>query len=164
MVKTSLAKIIEEEVAGFKEQVKLVEGGYRSKYSLVLSENLLAHIMPKMDAAISDEDAKKNAGLLIEYFGTNNHVVDNRLKRDVDARAIFVRLNDIGLLRVEREDGPFLIFGKDGGMYQKNWSLHYWVWDYRNIFEALKDKQEEQADEFGIYSHLSDDTWARGKS
>jgi len=70
MAKTSLAKIIEEEVAGFKEQVKLVEGGYRSKYSLVLSENLLAHIMPKMDTTISDEDAKKNAGY---PFATVSH-------------------------------------------------------------------------------------------
>jgi hypothetical protein len=187
MAKTSLEKIIKEEVARFKEQIKLVEGGYASKYSLMFSENLLVYIIQKMDATIPDEEAKEKAGLLLDYFGANNYVIDNRID-DTDAESAFNQMEDIGLLRSEREDGPFLIFYTTGEMdkkgrkkgradkkewnkagwripyYQKDWRLHYWMWSYHNIFEALKDKQKDPAGEFSIYNNLSSEVWARGKS
>ncbi|MEM4248462.1 MAG: hypothetical protein QXH80_04265 [Candidatus Nanoarchaeia archaeon] len=180
MPKTSLEKIIEEEVARFREQIKLVEDGRANRYSLVFSENLLAYILQKMKPSMLDEDVQYTASLLLDYFGQDGFVIDNRLDKDFydkDIRQALHQAEDIGLLRTEREEEVVLVFTKrkkkktrkgfktiEDEAHKRPWRLHYWLWNYHNIFEAMKDKKEEPADEFSIYRCLPDEVWTGGKS
>ena len=99
---------------------------------------------------MSQEECKKLAEYVMNFFGFEDMVSDNLLKaRDRD---VFYMLQDVGILSTFQDQ----ITIKKG----KIWRIHYWVLKKRDILElAIQEDEDEGEDKYNIYQEMSDDMW-----
>ena len=114
---------------------------------------------------IDVEEARRDAGFVMDIFGFQDRVIDNVL--DPEDRQLFYILEEEGMLTTEREETTLY----DG----REWRTHYWVIrkdvilkyaqdENKRTGTVLSDKQTigDISDE-AIYDNLSDDQWVTRK-
>jgi hypothetical protein len=114
---------------------------------------------------ISLDEAKRDAGFVMDIFGFQDRVIDNVL--DPEDRQLFYILEEEGMLTTEREETTLY----DG----REWRTHYWIIKKDIILKyaqsqskrtrsVLSDKQtiEDISDE-AIYDALEDEAWVTRK-
>lgn len=114
---------------------------------------------------ISLDEAKRDAGFVMDIFGFQDRVIDNVL--DPEDRQLFYILEEEGMLTTEREETTLY----DG----REWRTHYWIIKKDVILKyaqnqskrtrsVLSDKQtiEDISDE-AIYDALEDEAWVTRK-
>ena len=111
------------------------------------------------------EEARRDAGFVMDIFGFQDRVIDNVL--DPEDRQLFYILEEEGMLTTEREETTLY----DG----REWRTHYWVIrkdiilkyskdENKRVRSILSDKQtiEDISDE-AIYDALEEDMWVTKK-
>jgi hypothetical protein len=111
------------------------------------------------------EEARRDAGFVMDIFGFQDRVIDNVL--DPEDRQLFYILEEEGMLTTEREETTLY----DG----REWRTHYWVIrkdiilqyskdENKRVRGVLSDKQtiEDISDE-AIYDALEEDIWVTRK-
>ncbi len=114
---------------------------------------------------IGMEEARRDAGFVMDIFGFQDRVIDNVL--DPEDRQLFYILEEEGMLTTEREETTLY----DG----REWRTHYWVIrkdiiiqyskdENKRVRSVLSDKQtiEDISDE-AIYDALEEDIWVTRK-
>jgi hypothetical protein len=101
---------------------------------------------------MGEEEVKKLAAYVMNFFGFDDTVSDNLLK--AKDRDVFYTLQDVGILTTFQDQ----ITIKKG----KIWRIHYWVLKKDDILRLanLKDKVKSE-DDYTIYSEISDEVWSR---
>jgi len=105
---------------------------------------------------MGEEDIKNLAEYLINFFGFEDYAIDNRLSPN--DRDVFYMLEEIGLLKTEREEVTI----KRGQV----WRIHYWKLNKEKIIELGKEeerKEDEDADKFAIYNNIDREVWSRNR-
>ncbi len=81
---------------------------------------------------IDIEEARRDAGFVLDIFGYDNRVIDNVL--DPEDRQLFYILEEEGMLTTEREETTLY----DG----REWRTHYWVLKKNIILQYAKDENK----------------------
>lgn len=113
---------------------------------------------------IDIEEARKNAGFVLDIFGYNDRVIDNIL--DYEDRQLFYILEEEGMLATDHED-TILYDGRE-------WRTHYWILKKKAIIKYAKDKNcilkniisdksVWDISSLGIYDSLTEDAWTTRK-
>ena len=105
---------------------------------------------------MSEDDIRSLAEYLINFFGFEDYAIDNRL--NPNDRDVFYMLEEIGLLKTEREEVTI----KRGQV----WRIHYWKLNKAKIMELGKTpdpKNPENGDKFDIYENIDKDMWTRSR-
>jgi hypothetical protein len=103
---------------------------------------------------MSQEEIKKLANYVMNFFGFDDTVSDNLLK--AKDRDVFYTLQDVGLLTTFQDQ----ITIKKG----KIWRIHYWVLKKNDILRLANMKEkEDKGGEYDIYDEISNDVWNRDK-
>jgi hypothetical protein len=102
---------------------------------------------------MSQENINKLAEYLLNFFGFDDYVSDNKL--NPKDRDVFYMLEEEGLLRTLRDEVTI--------QKGKVWRIHYWVLMKKEIFRLAKMKpiEEEEEEEFKIYDDLSEEIWQK---
>jgi len=101
---------------------------------------------------ISEEHIAKLAEYIMNFFGYDDYVEDNRLK--TKDRDVFYMLEEEGFLTTMREEVTL--------QKGKVWRIHYWKLKKEQILKYAQEvKTEQKEDEFAVYSDLDDDIWHR---
>jgi len=101
---------------------------------------------------ISPEHIDKLAEYIMNFFGFNDYVEDNKLK--TKDRDVFYMLEEEGFLTTSREEVTL--------QKGKVWRIHYWILKKKQILKYAEESEtEEKVDEFAIYGDLEDDVWHR---
>ncbi|MGP6206636.1 DUF6015 family protein [Cuniculiplasma sp. SKW3] len=99
------------------------------------------------------EESMAAAEHLINFFGYSDRVIDNML--EPEDRDAFYTMEDIGVLRTEREETTLF----DG----REWRIHYWILNISKIISLAQmqsnymDMGEEQ--DFSVYEEIPDEYW-----
>ena len=114
---------------------------------------------------IGIEEARRDAGFVMDIFGFQDRVIDNVL--DPEDRQLFYILEEEGMLTTEREETTLY----DG----REWRTHYWVIKKDIILKYAKDENrrtrsvlsdkhtiDDISDE-AIYDALEDNIWTTRK-
>lgn len=114
---------------------------------------------------IGIEEARRDAGFVMDVFGFQDRVIDNVL--DPEDRQLFYLLEEEGMLTTEREETTLY----DG----REWRTHYWVMRKDIVLKfaenensragnVLSDKKtiDDISDE-AIYDSLGEDMWVTRK-
>ena len=111
------------------------------------------------------EEARRDAGFVMDIFGFQDRVIDNVL--DPEDRQLFYILEEEGMLTTEREETTLY----DG----REWRTHYWVIRKDVILKYSKDKNKrvrsilsdkqtiEDISDEAIYDALEEDAWVTRK-
>jgi len=131
--------------------------------NIITLEDLSKAISNRVGIGI--EEAKRDAGFVMDIFGFQDRVIDNVL--DPEDRQLFYILEEEGMLTTEREETTLY----DG----REWRTHYWVIrkdiilqfaqdENKRTRSVLSDKQtiEDISDE-AIYDALEEDMWVTRK-
>jgi len=115
---------------------------------------------------IDIEEARRDAGFVLDIFGFDNRVIDNVL--DPEDRQLFYILEEEGMLTTEREETTLY----DG----REWRTHYWVIRKDVILQyakdalksnrtALSEKMQLVTDisDEAVYDSLEDQVWVTRK-
>ena len=115
---------------------------------------------------IGIEEARRDAGFVMDIFGFQDRVIDNVL--DPEDRQLFYILEEEGMLTTEREETTLY----DG----REWRTHYWVIrkdiilkfaqdEHKRTRSVLSDKQtiDDISDE-AVYDALDDQIWVTRKT
>ena len=115
---------------------------------------------------IDIDEARRDAGFVLDIFGYDNRVIDNVL--DPEDRQLFYILEEEGMLTTEREETTLY----DG----REWRTHYWVLKKniilkyaqdanKNANAALSEKMQQTKDisDEAIYDNLTEDLWTTRK-
>lgn len=101
---------------------------------------------------ISPEHISKLAEYIMNFFGFNDYVEDNKLK--TKDRDVFYMLEEEGFLTTMREEVTL--------QKGKVWRIHYWKLKKDQILKfAHAVEPEEEEKEYDVYEELSDDVWHR---
>ena len=101
---------------------------------------------------ISEEHIEKLAEYIMNFFGFNDYVEDNKLK--TKDRDVFYMLEEEGFLTTSREEVTL--------QKGKVWRIHYWKLKKKQILKyAEGEEEEEKEDEYSVYEDLEDDVWHR---
>jgi hypothetical protein len=101
---------------------------------------------------ITPEHISKLAEYIMNFFGYEDYVEDNRLK--TKDRDVFYMLEEEGFLTTLREEVTL--------QKGKVWRIHYWKLKKDQILKFAKEEEiEEEVDEFAVYGDLADDVWHR---
>lgn len=101
---------------------------------------------------ISEEHIAKLAEYIMNFFGYDDYVEDNRLK--TKDRDVFYMLEEEGFLTTMREEVTL--------QKGKVWRIHYWKLKKNEILKyAQQETVEEKKEEYDVYSDLEDDIWHR---
>ena len=110
------------------------------------------------------DEAKRDAGFVMDIFGFDDRVIDNVL--DPEDRQLFYILEEEGMLVTEREETTLY----DG----REWRTHYWKLK-KNIIQRyaqeqngvrnflLEKNQPKNVSEDDIYNTLEEDFWTTRK-
>ncbi len=100
---------------------------------------------------MSRENIEKLAEYLMNFFGYDDYVSDNKLNSK--DRDVFYMLEEEGLLKTLRDEVTI--------QKGKVWRIHYWVLRKNEIMRLAKAKRVEidQEDKYKIYEDLSEDVW-----
>lgn len=99
---------------------------------------------------MTDEEIKKLAEYVMNFFGFEDRIADSVLK--TEDRHVFYELEEMGLLKTDREDVSLID--------KKAWIINYWVLNKDKIFKVIKEKKEEKKEE-DIYEKIPDEVWER---
>jgi len=105
---------------------------------------------------MGEEDIRSLAEYLINFFGFEDYAIDNRL--NPNDRDVFYMLEEIGLLKTEREEVTI----KRGQV----WRIHYWKLNKEKIKELGKTpdpKDSKKGNKFEIYENIDKDMWTRSR-
>ncbi len=117
---------------------------------------------------IDIEEARRDAGFVLDIFGYDNRVIDNVL--DPEDRQLFYILEEEGMLTTEREETTLY----DG----REWRTHYWVLKKNTILKYSQEKKKRISPFFTgkrqeindisdeslfDYDSLDEDTWVTRK-
>ena len=116
---------------------------------------------------IDVEEARRDAGFVMDIFGYDDRVIDNVL--DPEDRQLFYILEEEGMLTTEREETTLY----DG----REWRTHYWVLkkniilkyaqeDGKRVRNFLQDKRQATVKDISdesIYDTLTEDVWVTRK-
>lgn len=100
------------------------------------------------------EESMAAAEHLINFFGYSDRVIDNML--EPEDRDAFYTMEDIGVLRTEREETTLF----DG----REWRIHYWILNISRIISLAQmqtsymDMGEDQ--DFSVYEEIPDEYWS----
>jgi len=100
---------------------------------------------------MSRENINKLAEYLMNFFGYDDYVSDNKLHpKDRD---VFYMLEEEGLLRTLRDEVTI--------QKGKVWRIHYWVLRKNDILKLAKLKpiKAPKESDYKIYDDLSEDVW-----
>ena len=110
---------------------------------------------------IDIEEARRDAGFVMDIFGFDDRVIDNVL--DPEDRQLFYILEEEGMLTTEREETTLY----DG----REWRTHYWRLKKDTITRYSKEhnperstllvdkKQPKNVSDDDIYNTIEDDMW-----
>jgi hypothetical protein len=87
----------------------------KSKMNIITLDDLSKAIANRVGIGI--EEARRDAGFVMDIFGFQDRVIDNVL--DPEDRQLFYILEEEGMLTTEREETTLY----DG----REWRTHYWV-------------------------------------
>ena len=111
---------------------------------------------------IDIEEARRDAGFVMDIFGFDDRVIDNVL--DPEDRQLFYILEEEGMLTTEREETTLY----DG----REWRTHYWRLKKDTIARYSKEsssercallvdkKQPKNVSDDDIYNTIEDDMWS----
>ena len=113
---------------------------------------------------IDIEEARRNAGFVLDIFGYDDRVIDNVL--NYEDRQLFYILEDEGMLATDQED-TILYDGRE-------WRTHYWMLKKNTILKYAKDENSSvrsvisdkpvwDISDRSIYDSLTDDIWTTRK-
>ena len=114
---------------------------------------------------IGMEEARRDAGFVMDIFGFQDRVIDNVL--DPEDRQLFYILEEEGMLTTEREETTLY----DG----REWRTHYWVIKKDIILNFARDENKrtgsvlsnkqtiEDISDEAIYDALDDQMWVTRK-
>jgi len=114
---------------------------------------------------IGIEEARRDAGFVMDIFGFQDRVIDNVL--DPEDRQLFYILEEEGMLTTEREETTLY----DG----REWRTHYWVIKKDVILKFAQDENKrtrsvlsdkptlEDISDEAIYDELEEDVWITRK-
>jgi len=114
---------------------------------------------------IDIEEAKRDAGFVMDIFGFDDRVIDNVL--DPEDRQLFYILEEEGMLTTEREETTLY----DG----REWRTHYWRLRKDTILQYAQDennlgrhilidkKQPRNVSDEDIYETMTEDMWTTRK-
>ena len=113
---------------------------------------------------IDIEEARRNAGFVLDIFGYDDRVIDNVL--NYEDRQLFYILEDEGMLATDQED-TILYDGRE-------WRTHYWMLKKNTILKYAKDENSSvrsvisdkpvwDISDRSIYGSLTDDIWTTRK-
>jgi hypothetical protein len=118
---------------------------------------------------IDVEEARRDAGFVMDIFGYDDRVIDNVL--DPEDRQLFYILEEEGMLTTEREETTLY----DG----REWRTHYWVLkkniilkyaqeDGKRVRTIIQEKRQAAAavkdiSDESIYDELAEDVWTTRK-
>lgn len=113
------------------------------------------------EGSIENNVAEEMAEHVLNFFGYGERIIDNMLK--TDDRDIFYMLEDLGILKTEREETTLY----DG----REWRINYWTLKKQFIADLTDGIDVESAcnvhrgpgciDEEELYDELPDDIWTR---
>ena len=104
---------------------------------------------------MKDEEAKRLAQHVLNFFGYQERIIDNML--EPEDRDAFYMLEDSGILMTSGEETTLY----DG----REWRIHYWLLRKDRIEELLRRRTEETLQkikptaEEDVYKELPDDIW-----
>src|SRR5690348_17812663 len=107
-------------------------------------------LVPK--GTVPPNDARKVAQVVLNYFGLEDSVLDNKLSSE--DRDHFYRLEEEGLLTSEEEDATV--------SRGKTWRIHYWLLKkdrIRDVGQERDVRREEGAGE--VFREKGERTWGR---
>ncbi len=97
-------------------------------------------------------EARSTARMILQYFGTEDSVLDNQLSSEDRDR--FYQLEEEGLLTSEEEDATV--------SRGKSWRIHYWLLKKARIREVgAPEGAPTEGDAPGVYERISDAAWQR---
>lgn len=111
------------------------------------------------------EEARRDAGFVMDIFGFQDRVIDNVL--DPEDRQLFYILEEEGMLTTEREETTLY----DG----REWRTHYWIIRKDIILKFSKDENKrtksvlsdkptlEDISDEAIYDELDENIWVTRK-
>ena len=119
---------------------------------VITIEKLRKALEFKLDKkGMSKENIDKLAEYLLNFFGYDDYVSDNKL--NAKDRDVFYMLEEEGLLKTLRDEVTI--------QKGKVWRIHYWVLKRHEILKLAKSKrvEEPKKDKYQIYDDLSEDIW-----
>ena len=146
-----------------KDLAKYIQEEGRIIMNIITLDDLSKAIANRVGIGI--EEARRDAGFVMDIFGFQDRVIDNVL--DPEDRQLFYILEEEGMLTTEREETTLY----DG----REWRTHYWVIrkdvilkfakdENKRVRSVLSDKQtiEDISDE-AIYDALEETAWVTRK-
>jgi hypothetical protein len=135
----------------------------RDNMSIITLDILSKAIANRVGIGI--EEARRNAGFVLDIFGFSDRVIDNVLNNE--DRQLFYLLEEEGMLTTDQED-TILYDGRE-------WRTHYWVLKKKTIIRYAKDKKCNingilsdkniwDISDRSIYDSLTEDNWTTRKS
>jgi hypothetical protein len=114
---------------------------------------------------IGIDEARRNAGFVLDIFGYSDRVIDNVLNNE--DRQLFYLLEEEGMLTTDQED-TILYDGRE-------WRTHYWVLKKKTIIRyaqkkkgsfgsVISDKPIWDLSDRNIYDSLKEENWTTRKS
>jgi hypothetical protein len=104
---------------------------------------------------IDEEEAKRMAEHMMNFFGYSDRIIDNIL--EPEDRDVFYMMEDSGILMTEREETTLY----DG----REWRINYWLFRKDKIYELTKKKpkrnSKEDDDDFSVYKDIPEEVWTR---
>jgi len=121
---------------------------------VITLQDLQKALSYKLDKkGMSRENINKLAEYLMNFFGYDDYVSDNKL--NAKDRDVFYMLEEEGLLRTLRDEVTI--------QKGKVWRIHYWVLRKNEILKLakLEPVEEEEEEEYKIYDDLSEEVWQK---
>ena len=110
-----------------------------------------------LEGTIDCDVAEEMADHVLNFFGFGERIIDNMLK--TDDRDIFYMLEDLGILKTEREETTLY----DG----REWRINYWTLKKQYIADLTGGNPDEcsmdglDLEPEEVYGDLPDDIWSR---
>lgn len=131
-----------------------LSGGYM-KTNVDVEQLAIAIQNSEPGRPIPDEEARRIAHHILNFFGYGERIIDNVL--EPEDRDVFYTLEDVGILTTEREETTLY----DG----REWRIHYWIFRKERVLELIKapEKKVEDLDHdlTSVYYQIPEDAWVR---
>ena len=135
-------------------------GEFSGNRSDIISRTVLASAIQRSFKSKNTEESLENnvaiemAEHVLNFFGFGERIIDNMLK--TDDRDIFYMLEDLGILKTEREETTLY----DG----REWRINYWTMSKHYIASLIDTDYHDlggNLESVDPYEELPDDVWMR---
>jgi len=144
-----------------RDNVGYLSKGAKCEGTMVVSRRDLANAIQRSfltrrgEGSMDNSVALEMADHVLNFFGYGERIIDNMLK--TDDRDIFYMLEDLGILKTEREETTLY----DG----REWRINYWTMK-KHYIESLvgdgcKPTDKAEAVDEDPYRDLPEDMWKR---